>query len=150
MLDNRLLTTNDRLDDDKQTPDLPNENLSPNYSTPTVSPIPSHRIDLTLNHQLQAIGSTGSKENNETGEDEQIVIDLTDKVDKDHPMKHHEKLSQESFINFSGTINTDTHTIEGRYNTINSTVLGAPKTTGSSSLDELHNRLDEQARLLNE
>ena len=65
-------------------------------------------------------------------------------------MKHHEKLSQKSCINFSGTINTDTCTIEGHYNTTNSTVLGAPKTVGSSSQDELHNMLDEQARLLNE
>ena len=103
-----------------------------------------------MDHQPQAIGSTGLKQNDETGEDEQTVIDLTNKVNKDHTTKCHEKLSQESCISFSGTINTDTRTIEVHYNTTNSTVLGAPKTVGSSSLDELHNRLDEQARLLNE
>ena len=89
----RLPTTNDRLDDHKWTPNLPNENLNPNYSTPTVLPIPSDRIDLTLDHQPQAIGSTGLKQNDETGEDEQRVIDLTNKADKDHPTKCHEKLS---------------------------------------------------------
>ena len=50
-----------------------------------------------------------------------------------------------------GTINTDTHTIEGQYyNTTNSTVMGNPKTFGSPSLDELHSKLDEKARLLSE
>ena len=41
MLDNRLLTTNDKLDDDKWTPDLLNETHNPNDPTPTTSPIPS-------------------------------------------------------------------------------------------------------------
>ena len=50
---------------------------------------------------------------------------------------------------FFVTINTDTCTFEGHYNT-NSTVLDAVKTFGHSSLDEIHNRLDEQVRLLNE
>ena len=53
MLDNRLPVTKDRLKDDKWTPDTPtpNENLNLNYSTPTVSPIPSDQIDLTLDQQ---------------------------------------------------------------------------------------------------
>ena len=53
MLDNRLPVTNDRLKDDKWTPDTPtpNENLNLNYSTPTVSPIPSDQIDLSLDQQ---------------------------------------------------------------------------------------------------
>ena len=84
------------------------------------------------------------------------MIDLTGKVDKGllHPTKHQEELpktSRKNTINFSGTINTDTHTIEGQYyNTTNSTVMGNPKTIGSPSLDELYSKLDKQARLLSE
>ena len=65
-------------------------------------------------------------------------------------MKHHNRLPLESCINFSGTINTDTHTIEGHYNTSHPMVLGVPKFVNTSTLDELHNRLNEQARLLSE
>ena len=108
MLDNRLTATNDGLKDSKQTPDIPNKTPNPNYQTPTVSPPPSDQIDLTLDHQSQP---TGSKDNKGASEDDQTVIDLTDKVDKDRPMKHHDRLSQESCINSSGTINTDTHTL---------------------------------------
>ena len=117
-------------------------------------PVPSDRIDLTLDHQLQSTGSTRSKENNETGEGEQAVIDLTDKINNECTTRCCEVLSKESCkntINLLGTINTDTHTIEGQYyNTTNSSVLSAPKPFGNSSLDELHSKLDEQARLLSE
>ena len=69
-------------------------------------------------------------------------------------MKHHEELPKESFkitINFLGTINTNTCTIEGQYyNITNSGELNVPKTVGSSSLDELHSKIDEQGRLLSE
>ena len=53
MLYNRLPVANNRLKDDKQTPDTPtpNENLNLNYSTSTVSPIPPDQIDLTLDQQ---------------------------------------------------------------------------------------------------
>ena len=153
ILDSRLPTTSNKLDDDQRTPDLSNKVHNTNDPTPTVLPVPSDQIDLTLDHQLQVTGSTGAKENNETGE-EQAVIDLTDKFDKEYPMKCHEELSKESCkntVNFSGTINMDTHTIEGQYyNTTNSAVLSAPKTVGSSSLNELHSKLDEQAQLLSE
>ena len=147
MLDNGLPAINDRLKDGKWTPDIPNKTPNPNYQTLTISPPPSDQIDLTLYHQSQP---TGSKDNNGVSEDDQTVIDLTDKVNKDHPMKHHDRLSQESCINFSGAINTDTHTIEGHYNITNCMVLGAPKVINSSPLDELHNRLNEQAKLLSE
>ena len=149
--DSRLPITNDRLDDDNRTPDLSNEVHDTNYPTGTTSPVPYNQIDLTLDHQLQA---TGSKENNENSEGEQTVIDLTEKVGKECPLKCHEELPKESCkntINFSGTINTNTRTIEGQYyNTTNSEELSAPKTIGSSSLDELHSKLDKKARLLSE
>ena len=147
MLDNRLTATNNGLKDGKQTPDIPNETLNPKYQTPTISLPPSDQIYLTLDHQSQP---TGSKDSNGVNEDDQTVIDLTDKVDKDHPMKHHDRLPRESCINFSGTINTDTRTIEGHYNATSSMVLGAPKVINSSPLDELNNRLNEQARLLSQ
>ena len=64
-------------------------------------------------------------------------------------MKCHEELSKEpckNTINFSGTINTDTHTVEGQYyNTTNPAVLSVPKTVGSPYLDELQSKLNEQA-----
>ena len=41
MLDNRLPTTNDKLDDDKWTSDLLNDIPNPNDPTPTASPVPS-------------------------------------------------------------------------------------------------------------
>ena len=41
MLDNRLPTTNDKLDDNQWTSDPLNETPNPNYPTPTVSPVPS-------------------------------------------------------------------------------------------------------------
>ena len=90
---------------------------------------------------------TGSKNNNVVIEDDLTVIDLTD---KGNAMKHHDRLPRESCIDFSGTFNTDTRMIEGHYNTTNSTVLGVPKVIYSSPLDDLHNRLNEQARLLSE
>ena len=40
MLDNRLPKTNDRLDENKWTHDLPNENLNPNYPTQQFCPSP--------------------------------------------------------------------------------------------------------------
>ena len=39
MLDNRLLTTNNKLDDDRWTSDLLNETPNPNDPTPTTSPV---------------------------------------------------------------------------------------------------------------
>ena len=90
MLDNRLPATNNGLKDSKWTPDISNKNPNPNYQTPTISPPPSDWIDLTLDHQSQPIGSI---DNNGIGQDNQTVIDLTDKVDKDRPMKHHDRLS---------------------------------------------------------
>ena len=40
MLDNRLPTTNDKLDDNKQTSDPLDETPNPNDPTPTTSPVP--------------------------------------------------------------------------------------------------------------
>ena len=53
MLDNRLPTTNDKLDENKWTSDPLDETLNPNDPTPTS--VPSEQIDLTLDHQLQAL-----------------------------------------------------------------------------------------------
>ena len=147
ILDNRLTTMNDIPKDGKWTPDIPNEN--PNTITrPQLFHLHSDRIDLTVDNQPDP--TTGSKVNNGVSEDDQTIIHLTDKIDEVSPMKHHNRLPQESCINFSGTINTDTHTIEGHYNTSNSTVLGVPKVVNPSPLDELCNRLNEQPRLLSE
>ena len=100
-------------------------------------------------------GLKGLKENNGNIESKSTVIDLTDnKINKETPLKYHEELLKESFkdtINFLGTINMNTHTIEGQfYNTTNPRELSVPRTFGSSPLDELHNKIDEQARLLSE
>ena len=154
LLDSRLLITNNGLDDDNRTTDLPNEAHDMNYPTTMTSPVLSDQIDLTLDHQSRATESIGPKENNENIDGRPTVIDLTDKINKEIPLKHHEELPKESFkntINFLATINMNTHTIEGQYyNTTNSGELSVPKTVGSSSLDELHSKIDEQARVLSE
>ena len=65
-------------------------------------------------------------------------------------MKSYQRIIQNT-INCLGTINMNTNTIEAQYyNTTNSEELSVPKTLGSSSLDELHSKIDEQARLLRE
>ena len=91
MLDNRLLTTNDKLDYDKQTSDSLNETPNPDYLTPITSPVPSEQIDLTLDHQPQV---AMPEINHVSRENEQTMIDPTDKVDKGllYPTKHHEEL----------------------------------------------------------
>ena len=123
-----------------------------NCLTPPASPAPSDQIDLTLDHQPKVTGSTGPKGANKSDTDEQAVIDLTDKADKRLLMKLHEKLPKEpckNTINFSGTIKTDTHTIEGQYyNTTNPAVSSVPETVGNPSFDELQSMLNEQAQLL--
>ena len=51
LLDSRLPITNERLDDDKRTTNLPNEAHDTNYPTTMTSPVLSDQRDLTLDHQ---------------------------------------------------------------------------------------------------
>ena len=82
LLNSRLLITNNRLDDDKRTTDLPNEAHNTNY-TITMTFVLSDQRDLTLDHQPQATESIGPKENNENIEGRPTVIGVTDKTNKE-------------------------------------------------------------------
>ena len=113
----------------------------------TESPIPSDHVEFTTTTGSQRAGAETEKVPN----DQDDMIDLTN-VDNTISPPRSNKPTQESYINFSGMINTDTQTIKGQYHkTVNDTPVKVPPITlDTPSLGELMKRVNNQSKLIEE